>query len=252
MDRELPRTAHTLGSEYQRGGGLDVECVFEKSFDASPVRAMNRAVEKTSAPVVMCLIDGARMLSPGVFRYAMKAFRIFDRPFVYTLGMHLGPAIQNVSMLDGYNRDVEDRLLGKVDWRRDGYELFKISSLAGSSADGFWEGATESNCFCLRRQDWDELGGYDERFQSPGGGLCNLDFFTRAHQIGLTPVMLLGEATFHQFHGGASSNTPRGREHPLQSYLEEYERIKGHPRLSLWNPPHYLGHVPEQLKRHMR
>ena len=34
------------------------------------------------------------------------------------------------------------------------------------------------------------------------GGLTNLDIFNRVHEgDSFTPVMPLGEATFHQFHG---------------------------------------------------
>ena len=32
----------------------------------------------------------------------------------------------------------------------------------------------------MRRELWDEIGGMDERFQLPGGGLVNLDLFSRA------------------------------------------------------------------------
>ena len=38
----------------------------------------------------------------------------------------------------------------------------------------------------------------------PGGGLVNLDFYTRASlRSDVELVQILGEGTFHQFHGGA-------------------------------------------------
>ena len=36
----------------------------------------------------------------------------------------------------GYDQQEEDRLLDSVDWTHDGYRLFDISVLAGSSAGG--------------------------------------------------------------------------------------------------------------------
>ncbi len=66
----------------------------------------------------------------------------------------------------------------------------------------------------MKRDDYLAMGGLDERFDTPGGGLANLDFFNRVHEReALRPIMLLGEATFHQFHGGVASNAPISR-HP--------------------------------------
>src|SRR5204862_4062276 len=100
-------------------------------------------------------------------------------PFVYTLGMHLGPKVQNLSMLEGYDQQAEDRLLETVDWRADGYALFGISSLAASSGSGYFSRLAESNCFAMKRADYLELGGLDERFTGPGGGRAHLDRLNR-------------------------------------------------------------------------
>ena len=54
---------------------------------------------------------------------------------------------------------------------------------------------------------WDELGGLDERFELPGGGLVNHDLYRRACDLpGAELVVLLGEGTFHQYHGGAATS----------------------------------------------
>ena len=59
----------------------------------------------------------------------------------------------------------------------------------------------------MRREMWDELGGYDEAFASPGGGLVNIDTLVRALELpGALPVLMIGEATFHQVHGGVTTN----------------------------------------------
>ena len=51
-----------------------------------------------------------------------------------TLAFHLGAESQMVAAAKGYDQAVEDALLETVDWRGDGYELFSISTFAGSSA----------------------------------------------------------------------------------------------------------------------
>lgn len=272
MRREAQRTLFSLTEGYQRGldeGSHEVIVVDNGSrapldeadvrafgpcfrylyFEAtapSPAAALNYGVEIAGGEMVMLVIDGARILSPGILRYALAVRGAFERPFVYTLSMHLGPQLQNESLLEGYGQNVEDELLKTVNWRHDGYDLFLISSLADSSRGGFFADLKESNCVALRREDYRRLGGFDERFASEGGGLANLDFFNRALQDDrLEPVMLLGEATFHQYHGGVATNVPLP-EHPFRHFADEYERIRGRPYEQVRRRPHYLGHRPAQ------
>lgn len=267
MRREAARTLATLDLPYQRdvsAGDYEVLVVDNGSttpVDAadlrlagpvvryehapsgtpSPSAAINRAVAGARGEFVMICIDGARMLSPGLVHYTLGALVHWPRPFVYTLGMHLGPKPQNESMLEGYDQSAEDALLAGTAWRDDGYRLFGISSLALSSRDGFFGQLSESNCFAMRRDDFLVLGGMDERFTSPGGGLVNLDFFNRAHQLpGIEPVMLLGEATFHQFHGGVATNVPT-KDHPWDRMAAEYKAIRGIDFAAQAGRPHYMG-----------
>jgi hypothetical protein len=276
MRREAARTLYTLTPEYQRGveaseyqvvaidnGSTDPLSVSEvtrfgpnfrlvsyPSGDPSPAAAVNRVASEVSTPWVMCLIDGARMLSPGILAGAFDAFRGRPEPFVYTIGMHLGPALQNKLVADGYGRAEENELLDSVDWRRNGYLLFTISSLALSvGGGGFYSAVRESNCFALRRGAFLDAGGFDERFRSPGGGLVNLDLFKRfVEDPKMTPTCLLGEATFHQLHGGVATNVPLP-QHPWDSFAAEYEAIRGQP----YEPPAgrgpvYLGTIPEEAR----
>lgn len=267
MRREAARTLETLCVPYQRGveatdyeviaidnGSCEplrredidvvspaIRLLHEAPGNPSPCAPINRAAAQARGEFLMVCIDGARMLSPGVVFHALAALQDREHPFVYTLGMHLGPKPQNESMLEGYDRRAEDALLATVPWRQDGYRLFGISSLAHSSRDGFFGPLAESNCFALRRDDFLRLGGMDERFAGPGGGLVNLDFFNRAHALeGASPVMLLGEASFHQFHGGVASNVPQA-EHPWPWMAEEYERIRGRAYANEASRPEYRG-----------
>lgn len=267
MRREAARTLLTLSVPYQRDVStadfeiiavdngsrtpLRPEDIDAASADAllltvppgnpSPCAAINLAASRARGEFVMVCIDGARMLSPGVLRRALDALEAHAHPFVYTLGMHLGPKPQNESMLEGYDQSTEDALLSGVHWQRDGYALFSVACLAYSSSGGYFGQLSESNCFALRREDLLALGGMDEAFASPGGGLVNLDFFNRAHGFpGIAPVMLLGEASFHQFHGGVATNVPRVA-HPWERMAAEYERIRGKSYANESFRPDYAG-----------
>jgi glycosyltransferase involved in cell wall biosynthesis len=270
MERELPRTLHTLTPAYQsgieesdyevivvdcgstvpidreavRGYGVNFKLLwFENS--PSPARAINQAVDRCSAEIVMVCIDGARMLSPGILRFTLEAFRARENPTVATLAWHLGPKVQMVSMLEGYDQAAEDLLLGTVDWRRNGYELFRISALAGSSSQGWFKPMGESNCISMRKERYHKLGGLDERFQTPGGGFVNLDFYKRACEENGDLVVVLGEGTFHQFHNGAATNKPL--VHPVREvFAQEYRDLKGFDFFNPLTPSTYIGAMSPQ------
>ena len=267
MRREAERTLFSLTPQYQRGvHGDDYEVIaidngstepleesrvksfggnfhyiYFKADSPSPCAAINHAINKARARFVMCCIDGARILSPGILKYALAASQLHEHSFIYTIGMHLGPEPQNYLVSDGYNQQVEDRLIRTVNWRGNGYELFKISSIALSSKNGFYSLINESNCFMMRKDDLIGIGGFDERFTSPGGGVVNLDVFNIVHEDKkFSPVLLLGEATFHQFHHGVATNVPM-KDHPWNKMMQEYALIKGKPFKHSHRQPEYYG-----------
>ncbi len=275
MRREAKRTLYSLTDRYQHDVAaaeyevlaidngsdepLDVSTVTElgatfryirrETVSRSPCGALNHGVQCARAPFVLCLIDGARILSPGILKYTLETPSLHEHPFVYTFGMHLGSKTQYYLVEEGYDQEQEDRLLDSVDWEKNGYRLFDISSVAGSSGNGFFSQLCESNCFAMKRDDYLAMGGLDERFDTPGGGLANLDFFNRVHEReALRPIMLLGEATFHQFHGGVASNAPISR-HPLDEMVKNYERIKGRSFRFVYRRPDYFGSCPNECER---
>jgi glycosyltransferase involved in cell wall biosynthesis len=232
-----------LGSELVESFGKNFRYTYEQTTSPSPAAAINRAARAATTPWVACLIDGARMLSPGIVANILLGRRLSAASLVYTAAMHVGPELQNALSARGYEPADEDALLDTIPWRTDGYKLFRVSTFAASSRGGFFKPLTESNCFALDRTRFLDLGGFDERFELPGGGLVNLEVFERLiRRTAPMQIALLGEATFHQFHGGVATNVPFA-DHPWRSFAEEYEALMGHPYRPPAYSPLYLGRL---------
>jgi len=267
MTREAPRTLFTLSRQYQKNiEGLEFEVIAldngSKSplssqlvesvgpefkyeyFDTdsvSPVEAVNRGVALSQADHVVVLIDGAHMITPGVFAGAMRAFKVFDDAFVVTLPMHLGPGLQNITITQGYTKAAEDASLASVDWKADGYKLFDIAGSVSGGNMGWFGLLLESSCFAIRKDTYLQLGGFDPKFVAPGGGLVAIDFFRQAvGDRAIEYVMLFGEASFHQLHGGVASNAPMDA-HPWAKFHQEYESIRGEPFAPVARRPFFMG-----------
>ena len=99
----------------------------------------------------------------------------------------------------------------------------------------------ESNGLFMPKAMWDELGGLDESFALPGGGLSNHDLYRRACELdGAELVVLLGEGTFHQIHGGAATSGRFG----WKEMHDEYVALRGRDYQPPQNAPRYVGRVP--------
>ena len=216
----------------------------------SPAAAMNLGLAEARGRVVGVMIDGARVVTPGLVHFARQGVGLFPRAVVAALGFYLGADFQRFSMQAGYDRDTEDSLLGTIGWPSgDGYRLFDIGTPDESSIDGWLAPISESNAIFLHRDVWATLGGVDERFDLPGGGLINLDTFARAMELeDARLVLLLGEATFHQLHGGVSTNIPTV-ESRWTEWEAQYRAIRGRPYAipKAATPPTYLGTLPRAV-----
>lgn len=242
-----------LGEELVRSFGVNFRYRYLESASSSPAAAVNVGRSMARGRYLGVMVDGARIASPGLVKHALMGMGIAPEPLVATLAWHLGPDLQFRSIKRGYDRQREDELLASIGWERNGYRLFQISTLAGSSRAGFFHPIAESNCFFLRTELFDRLGGYDERFVSRGGGLVNLDFYRRAAETeGVVTCHLLGEGTFHQIHGGVSTNVPeRENVRRWHEFEAEYRSLRGEgfrpPRVA----PLVFGHLPKEMLPHL-
>nr|WP_312162063.1 glycosyltransferase [Brevundimonas diminuta] len=285
MARELPRTVQSFLPPYQLGvapGEVEVIVADNGSRDpvrrdwfpadapvtvirvedggVSPCRAINQAAALAKGRLIGVVIDGARMATPGVIKAALEAARVDEDAFVATLGFHLGPKVQQVSVTEGYSREVEDSLLAGIGWPADGYRLFEICALGESYREGAFVAPPETTFFLMRRARFEAMGGFDEGFQTLGGGFANYDFFERAvAEQGAPLVVLIGEGTFHQLHYGATTQAG-GVRRPVgasgedglslgQVYAREYEAIRGRPYRRSHPEPLLIGRVTHPAVR---
>ena len=89
----------------------------------------------------------------------------------------------------------------------------------------------------------------------PGGGFLNIDIYQRAcKQEGTQPVLLIGEGSFHQLHGGTTTNvSPQQRDQRVVGYQDQYREIRGEDLQPSDKPVFFLGHLPTlESKIHMR
>ena len=272
MERELPRTLQSLSRAYQIGTsgisyevlvvdngshppfgkerveayGQDFRYFYLDNASVSPAHALNFGARQARGDILCLMIDGARIASPGILRWAKAAFAAFADPTVAVLGWHLGPDLQNRSVAGGYDQTQEDALLHSVGFPADGYRLFEISVFAGSCIHGWFMPSGESNALFLRQESYWSMGGYDEQFDLEGGGLLNLDLFRRAVlREGTELVVLLGEGMFHQVHGGIATNAGEALlKTNIELWRAQYKRIRGEDFSPPRKRPVYLGTVP--------
>ena len=125
--------------------------------------------------------------------------------------------------------------------------MFEIGHFIGDR--DWFDGEWESNCIFVPRDLIDQVGAMEERFSTPGGGFANLDFFERmVGTPGVTPVTMLGEGSFHQVHGGTTTNLAEPGE-LIRSYDEQYEELRGHRFQVPPQETHYVGSFPPAAKR---
>lgn len=279
MQREAERTLYSLSAEYQRDiDPEDYEIIVvdngsNPAFDTSvfeslkgnfrvirlypappsPAHAINVGLASARGDVIGVMIDGARIVTPGLLHFARTGVNMFPGAVVATLGWYLGYDQQRWGIDCGYNKDREDAMLEAIDWKADGYRLFDISAGDETTVDGWFGVICESNALFLSRANWTLMNGVDEGFDYPGGGFVNLDLIIRAFELPQARlVVMLGEGTFHQLHGGIATNASHDKiADKVALWRAQYEQLRGKEWLP-WSPPNrvFLGELPRPALRH--
>jgi cephalosporin hydroxylase len=273
MRREAPRTLHSLSRAYQEGiHGTSYEVVvvengsddderlggelvrdFGPEFryldlageaSPSPVGALNRGIEITRGRSLALMIDGAHVLTPGVLRFGLQGLATYAPAIVATQQWYVGPGQQGAAMDDGYDQAYEDLLFDRIQWPGNGYRLFEIGHFVGERdwLDGLWE----SNCVFVTRAQLEQVGGFEERFSMPGGGYANLELYERlGSSPDVTVCSILGEGSFHQVHGGTTTNQTDAAERRSRvfGYGQHYADLRGRAFRGPGKPIHFVGRI---------
>ena len=217
----------------------------------SPANALNRGLELARGRAVAVMIDGAHVLTPGVLHFGMLGLSTYAPAVVSTQQWYVGPGEQNEAVSKGYDEGLRGPALRA---RSSGPSTATSSSTSGTSsvaATGSTGSgrATASSCRArcsTRSERWTTTSTL------PGGGFANLDFFERmttSPRIKL--VTILGEGSFHQVHGGTTTNAPESTERQdlLESYGDQYAEIRGRVFKSPAKVVHYVGALPDSARR---
>lgn len=212
-------------------------------------KAINDLAQYAKGDYLIVIPDGARLLSSGIIKYCKQAIKIEKKSIVAFHGFHLGLFPQQISLKENlYSKEQELSFLQDIKFPQNPHALFFNACWAGSSKSGSFFQMAESNCLMLPKKLWNKVGGYDERLDSPSGGLANLDLYSRViseedHKL----FFVLGEGSFHQLHDGDTTNNDTNK---FSLYKEEYLKKTG----KVWKFPtrdnfDYLGHISSPYLR---
>jgi cephalosporin hydroxylase len=273
MGREAPRSLRSLTRRYQQGldgrryevivvenGSADDQKLGSKFVEdfgpefryldlgdhaaPSPVGALNRGIAASRGRNLGLMIDGAHVLTPGVLRFGLQGLATYAPAIVATQQWYVGPGQQGDALDNGYDRAYEDRLFQRIQWPSNGYRLFEIGHFVGERdwLDGVWE----SNCMFASRAQLEQVGGFEGRFTMPGGGYANLELYERlGSSPDVTVCSIIGEGSFHQVHGGTTTNEAAAAERRARvfGYGQHYAQLRGRPFRGAGKPIHFVGRI---------
>ena len=244
------RSREVLDPGFLRGLPDNFSYLLRDETAPTPVYAVNEAAATARGENICVMIDGARLVTPGVVRGMLQALDAVPNAVISVPGYHIGTELQQAAVEKGYGVEEDQQLLASVNWQDDGYRLFNIACFSGSCAPGFFLPNSESNCLTMPRRVWRDLGGMDGRFNLRGGGMVNLDLYRRVCEYpGIQHVVLPGEGTFHQFHGGVTTGgePAAAREVFIQQIKDQYEELRGQPFASPQTHPVYIGGIHDAV-----
>jgi glycosyltransferase involved in cell wall biosynthesis len=246
MRRQALNTLYSLSAVYQRNINLDdyevivVENASDENLDpneiaaldgnfnyflrneteVSPAPAINFALEQCRGEILGLIIDGARMLTPQVLAHTLSVRKMFESPLIVVPGYHLGEQWQE--NMDGNQAKKEQGMLESIQWKTDGYSLFKHACFSPGNRNGYFHPLMECTALFCNRVSFSNIGGADENFAFAGGGSLNLHIYrSLGVQHKNTLVILPGEGNFHQYHGGVTTRAFTEREELLRVFNDQ-------------------------------
>ena len=271
MEPQLRRTLRSLSPAYQQASADDIEVIIVDNGSAvplgddlraefpiirdiirvdghpSPVFGLNIAIARATREWVGLMIDGAHIITPGVIGNLKKVSAQFPNPVINVPQYIFGDVSQNLSerlpVEEKFRR--EEDALQRIGWPENGYSLFSHAILPGETPIRYVLDAIESNCLLAKRALLAEAGGFDERFDEPGGGLANIEIFERLiHRPDVTYVAFAGEGSFHQdHHGTTTSPRPEERQSLVRGYFERYRDVVNAEHIRILRSPFVFGVV---------
>jgi len=279
MATQLRNTLRTLETDFQREvGASDYEVILVENRSAdnlpescvrslpgnvryfpreeaghSPVPAINFAFGQCRGDYIGLIMDGARMLSPGVIANAIKCRRLDANFLGLVPGYHLGEQEQHQYEHPAVALETEKALLASVDWRTDGYELFRISTWSGANRRGYLQPMMECNCIFASRDNYRAIGYANPDFTLRGGGSINLHIY---RSLGMLPHTRLfvwpGEGSFHQYHGGVTTSSYEDRQAEIERHRVQLHSYWPEGFHALRREPTLFGGVPSQARAFLR
>ena len=245
------RSDQLLGAARACATGGNVRYFLREETQRTPVHAVNFGADRARGSHVAVMVDGARMLSPGVLRLTLDALGISPHAVVATPGYHLGSVPQQQAVDAGYGAAEEAELLARIAWPADGYRLFEVAAFSESAREGFLLPSPESNFLAMSRALWRAIGGMDPRYDDNGGGYANHDLYKRALEHPRTVCYLLfGEGSFHQYHGGITTGTPATeRARVCEQIIAQDFLLRGNDREHPATPPVFFGTLHPAVHR---
>ena len=195
----------------------------------SPAPAINEALGRCRGRYVGLLIDGARMLTPRVLKYALQALHV-PGAVVAVPGYYLteqGVSERGKTELEAQQiLSHEENVLAESCWREDGYRLFHQACFSNGNRSGFMEPWMECNALFCQRSLLADIGGAEQRFNLRGGGALNLHLYRQIATSANTRLIVLpGEGNFHQFHGGTTTTPGADRDALVNTFKAQLDEF---------------------------
>ena len=237
------RSVNNLSENQVLALGNNIRYFLRDERSQSPVSAINFGAAQAHGKSICLMIDGARMVTPRVVEYGLMAITADSDALIAVPGYSLGWQDQHHHLDAAYSEAVEMELLAAINWQQNGYRLFDIATISGANPNGCMNPLMECNCVITSAKNFALIGGANLDFQLPGGGSINLHIF---RQLGLLPesrhyFVMVGEGSFHQFHGGITTAQWGDLDEVLESHRKQLHSYWDNTFHSLRREPILLG-----------